>query len=130
MCRWDWSRTAIRPIQRAKLVALGLDDHFAVVVFSDELGREHRKPDPLPFLTALRGLDVQPGDAVYVGDRPEKDVAGALGVGMRCIRVRTGEYASTPDGPEPSAVVDDAVVAIGMVMALIPAPDGVASGSG
>ena len=39
--------------QRAKLRALGLDRVFDVEVYSDEFGREHRKPDPLPFLTAL-----------------------------------------------------------------------------
>lgn len=109
-------------IQRAKVTALGVADHFAVMVFSDELGREHRKPDPLPFLTALRALDVEPALAVYVGDRPEKDVAGALGIGMRCIRVCTGEYATAPDHPEATAVVDDAVAAIDMVLDLVPLP--------
>ena len=38
-----------------------------------------------------------PADVVHVGDRPAKDVAGAHAVGMRCLRVRTGEYADSPD---------------------------------
>jgi putative hydrolase of the HAD superfamily len=87
-------------IQRAKLAALGLADAFDVVVLSDELGREHRKPDPLPFRTALTALEVDPGAAVHVGDRYTKDVAGATAVGMRAVRVRTGEYAETPDPPD------------------------------
>ena len=86
-------------IQQAKLAALGLDDAFDVVVMSDRLGRQHRKPDPAPFLAALEDLGVEPGRAVHVGDRPDKDVAGAVGAGLRAIRVRTGEY-STHACPE------------------------------
>jgi putative hydrolase of the HAD superfamily len=102
-------------IQRSKLRALGLD--VDVVVCSDEHGREHRKPDPLPFLTALDALalDALALDAhgvVFVGDRPEKDVAGAIAAGMRAVRVRTGEYASRPDRPAPWRSVATAVDAM------------------
>jgi len=80
-------------IQRAKLHALELESAFDVIVFSDELGREHRKPDPLPFITALGALSVASRHAVYIGDRSDKDVAGAAAAGLRAIRVLTGEYA-------------------------------------
>ncbi|HZP27497.1 MAG TPA: HAD family hydrolase [Acidimicrobiia bacterium] len=99
-------------VQHNKLRALGLAGRFTVMVFSDELGREHRKPDPLPFRVALDGLGVEAADAVYVGDRPEKDVAGARAAGIRCIRVRTGEYRAAPDVPRPWATVRDVVDAI------------------
>jgi len=79
-------------IQRTKLDALGLTEVFTAVVVSDEMGREARKPDPAPFLRALDALAVSPDAAVVVGDRPDKDVAGAHAAGMRAIRVRTGEY--------------------------------------
>lgn len=88
-------------IQRAKLSALRLDGVFAVIAFSDALGREHRKPSPEPFLAALRELRTEPHHAVFVGDRPDKDVAGAVGVGMRVIRVLTGEYAAVPSPVAP-----------------------------
>ena len=97
-------------IQRGKLAALDL--RVDVVVFSDELGRDHRKPDPLPFTRALELLGVDAADAVFVGDRPEKDVAGARAAGMRAIRVYTGEYASQPDEPEPWRAVPGALEAI------------------
>jgi putative hydrolase of the HAD superfamily len=86
-------------IQRAKVRALALD--VDVVVYSDENGREHRKPDPLPFLDALDALALDASGTVVVGDRPDKDVAGAIAAGMRAVRVRTGEYASRPDEPAP-----------------------------
>jgi putative hydrolase of the HAD superfamily len=81
-------------IQRSKLDALGLGDVFAAVVFSDELapGRAARKPNATPFLHAASLLGVSPEAAVFVGDRPDKDVVGARAAGMRAVRVRTGEY--------------------------------------
>jgi putative hydrolase of the HAD superfamily len=102
-------------IQRAKLRALGLSDAFDAVVFSDELGRQFRKPHPAPFLRALDLLGVDAGQAVHVGDRPAKDVAGPGSVGMRALRVRTGEYADLPDdagGATPWQTFADAASAL------------------
>ncbi len=102
-------------IQRSKLVGLGLDAAFDVIVFSDELGRDHRKPDPAPVLLALARLGVTPDRALLVGDRPAKDVAAARASGMRSIRVRTGEYAHLPDDPAPWRSVADVVAACRIV---------------
>jgi HAD superfamily hydrolase (TIGR01509 family) len=109
-------------VQRSKLRALGLADSFDAVIFSDEIVRQFRKPHPAPFLRALDLLGVAPGEAVHVGDRPLKDVAGASGVGMRAVRVRTGEYADVPDdasGGPPWQTFDDAAMALGEMAALI-----------
>jgi haloacid dehalogenase superfamily, subfamily IA, variant 3 with third motif having DD or ED/haloacid dehalogenase superfamily, subfamily IA, variant 1 with third motif having Dx(3-4)D or Dx(3-4)E len=113
-------------IQRNKLRALGLESRFDIVVLSDELGREHRKPSPVPLLAALTALGVDARDAIFVGDRPEKDIAAASAAGMRGIRVRTGEYARRPDVPQPWATAPDVVTAIKGILALAPAPRSVA----
>lgn len=85
-------------IQHGKVSALGLDRIVAHVVVSDELGgRAVRKPHPAAFLRALELLGLPAELVVHVGDRPAKDVAGAQAVGMRAVRVRTGEYAGEPD---------------------------------
>ena len=99
-------------IQRSKLRALALDSKFDAIVYSDELGREFRKPKPEPFLRAAMQLGVEAEDCFYVGDRPEKDTAGALAAGMRPVRVRCGEYAHLPDEPEPWFSVPDVLAAI------------------
>ena len=83
--------------QRAKLAALGLTNHFDIVVCSDDAGRAFRKPHARPFTTALEHLGATPDCAVMIGDSPHKDIAGAHAIGMRSIRVRTGEYASISD---------------------------------
>lgn len=45
------------------------------------------KPDPGIFLHALSGLGIAPEDAVYVGDDPLDDLAGARRAGLRAIDV-------------------------------------------
>jgi putative hydrolase of the HAD superfamily len=99
-------------IQRSKLRALGIERCFDIVVFGDELGREHRKPSPVGLLTALVGLAIDANGAVYVGDRPDTDVAAANAAGMRAIRVRSGEYAHRPDAPQPWATAPDVATAV------------------
>jgi putative hydrolase of the HAD superfamily len=102
-------------VQRAKLAALALGDAFDVVVLSDELGRRYRKPHPAPFRAALAALGVDPSAALFVGDRPDKDVAGAAAAGMACIRVLTGEYAGVPDTVAPLLRVADVGAAIAWI---------------
>jgi putative hydrolase of the HAD superfamily len=105
-------------IQRAKLRALGLGDAFDVVVLSDELGRGYRKPHPAPFRAALFALGVAAQEALFVGDRPDKDVAGAAAAGMACIRVLTGEYAGLPDTVAPLVRVPGVADAIASIEGL------------
>lgn len=59
---------------------------FPVRILSSRLGV--RKPDPRPFLDALRALGVAPEAAVYVGDSPPRDLAGARSAGIRCVLFR------------------------------------------
>jgi putative hydrolase of the HAD superfamily len=102
-------------IQRAKIDALGLVPRLAGVVVSDELGgRAVRKPHPAAFERALALLGLPAAEVVHIGDRPAKDVAGARGVGMRCVRVRTGEYADLPDpaGLDPWWTADSFAAAV------------------
>jgi FMN phosphatase YigB (HAD superfamily) len=47
----------------------------------------HAKPRREPFDAALRALGVAAGEAVHVGDDERTDVRGALGAGMRAIRL-------------------------------------------
>lgn len=98
--------------QLAKIDALGLRDLVDVIVLSDELGREFRKPDPAPMTDALTKLGVDRCDAAVIGDRPDKDIAGAIAAGIRPIRVRTGEYRNQPDAAGTWRTADTAVDAV------------------
>src|SRR6266550_837791 len=48
------------------------------------------KPHPSIFLAALQLLDVQPPDAVMVGDNVRQDVEGPLRAGMRAVLLHRG----------------------------------------
>jgi len=60
---------------------LGVAERLDVAVFSSEVGR--RKPDPLIFRHALERLDVDPRNALMVGDKVAIDIAGAAALGMK-----------------------------------------------
>lgn len=68
------------PMARHVLEREGVADLFETVVVSDEVG--WRKPKPVIFELALRRMGTAPGDALFVGDRADIDVAGAQAVGM------------------------------------------------
>jgi putative hydrolase of the HAD superfamily len=73
-------------VQRSKLARLGLGPIRAFV--SGELGVS--KPDRALFLTALEWADCQASEALFVGDDPARDIAGAAGVGMATCWVSGG----------------------------------------
>jgi putative hydrolase of the HAD superfamily len=68
------------PTARRILAAGGVERHFHHIVISEEHGR--RKPHPEIFTDTLLALGVKPGEALFVGDSPAEDIAGAKGVGM------------------------------------------------
>lgn len=91
-------------VQRRKIEVLGLAPMVDAVVVADELGREHWKPDPLPFWKCSDALRVAPSEAAFVGDNPQRDVLGARNAGMLSIRIRrAGGYFSDRDQPREEA---------------------------
>ena len=67
-----------------------------MAVGSTEHGRI--KPHPSIFETALTALEVDPSEAVMVGDSYEDDIEGARAVGIRAILVdRDGLHPGEPD---------------------------------
>jgi putative hydrolase of the HAD superfamily len=74
---------------------------------------EYTKPHPEAFRAALRALGVDdPGNAVFVGDRPYDDISGAQRAGFRTVH-RPNELVPSHD-VEPDAVIGDlpALVAV------------------
>lgn len=71
--------------QRMKLVQSGLKKYFSDdhIIVSGEIGIQ--KPDPGIFLEACRRLNVEPAEAVHVGDLYGRDVIGALKAGMQAV---------------------------------------------
>jgi putative hydrolase of the HAD superfamily len=79
----------------------GLGELLDVRCYSSELA--HTKPHPEAFRAVLDALGVVPEAAVFVGDRPLDDIAGAQGVGMRAVLRPNAAVAS--NGASADAVI-------------------------
>jgi putative hydrolase of the HAD superfamily len=84
--------------QQSKIDKLGWTGLIDATVVTGTM--ETRKPDPRAFEAVLAALAVDPAEAVYVGDKPEADVEGALSAGMRAVQILY------PGGPDPHPRAD------------------------
>jgi putative hydrolase of the HAD superfamily len=81
--------------QAEKLLRLGVYRHLSpdAIFISDQIGIG--KPNPKIYLTALRRLGLEPGEAMYVGDNPRADIDPPNQIGMVTVRHRgTGKFAN------------------------------------
>jgi putative hydrolase of the HAD superfamily len=97
---FDYTPTALGILERE-----GIADLFETVLVSDEIG--WRKPKPVIFETALDRLGIAAGDALFVGDRVDIDVAGAQGVGMGSAWINPDGVALPPDVRPPDFEIRD-----------------------
>jgi putative hydrolase of the HAD superfamily len=97
----------------------GLLDLLDARVYTSDL--EHVKPHPEAFRALLAAVGVDPARAVFVGDRPHDDVAGAAALGMRTVWVRND--AVPPYDVEPDGVVDELAELVDLVDRWCSAPD-------
>ena len=97
---FDYSPTAL-----GILDAAGLSGFFSAIVVSDEVG--WRKPHPSIFHEALRRTGAELRDTLFVGDRPDLDVAGAHAVGMDVAWINPGREALPAGVAPPSYEIRD-----------------------
>jgi HAD superfamily hydrolase (TIGR01458 family) len=97
-----WWQTKQGPMLDAGAFVAGLE--YAAQVDAVVLG----KPSPSYFTAACEALDADPHMTWMVGDDLDSDIAGAHGVGMKTVLVRTGKF--RPDFVERSRLQPDAIV--------------------
>lgn len=90
----------------ADINRLGLSGHFSFAFSAEEVGAP--KPAPDLFRAALSHTGCAPGEMVYVGDDPIKDIDAANQVGLRTIWFRN--EATPGPGPEPGETSPDATI--------------------
>lgn len=73
--------TALR--QRAKIDKTKLNSYFETIIISEEVG--FRKPDKQIFELALKKLNVNRNEVIFVGDDIEKDIGGCQNVDIKGI---------------------------------------------
>jgi len=76
-----------------RLCYLNLHHLIDVVVTFEDTGE--RKPSPAPFRLVLQRLGIEPREALMVGDWAERDVVGAMQLGMRTAFARYGDTFGT-----------------------------------
>ncbi len=76
-----------------RLTYLNFHHIFDHVVTFEDTGQ--RKPHESPFRRVLELLQVEPGEALMIGDWEERDVVGAAQVGMKTVFARYGDTFGT-----------------------------------
>ncbi len=76
-----------------RLCYLQLHHMFDVVLAHEDTGEY--KPSPAPFTAVLDELGIEPGEAMMVGDWPERDIAGAAELGITTVFARYGDTFAT-----------------------------------
>ena len=90
---------------RAELARHGLLDAVDATVFCADVG--YRKPHSAPIEHALKLMGVRAEDAVFVGDDPRWDVAGAQRAGVKPILLARRPVGPLPDGLPIAATLPD-----------------------
>ena len=94
--------------QAEKLIRLRVAPYFPpqAIFISDRIGIS--KPNPKLFQRACDELGVPPGQAIYVGDHPVKDIDGASGAGLITVLVnRKGRHSGVAGATKPAYTIQD-----------------------
>lgn len=88
-----------------RLCFINFHHFFDHVVTFDDTGE--RKPSPKPFRLILERLQVEPSEAIMVGDWAERDLAGARNVGMRTAFAKYGDAFGNQDMSNADYILHD-----------------------
>ncbi len=86
-----------------KIALLQIAQYFDAIFLADEVGMI--KPDPLLFSHACRKLQTSPANSAMVGDRYDRDIAGALEAGLYTVWVNVRGERVPQGAPPPDATV-------------------------
>ena len=89
------------PTQRLKVQALGIEEYFAAIVYTEELGREFWKPSPRGFERLIELLRARPEQMAYVADNETKDFIAPNQLGMLTIQFLRPRGQYTQRSPQP-----------------------------
>lgn len=77
-------------LQNHKMDTSGLRPYCDIVVVSGDVGVD--KPNPELFKYTADRLGLKTEECLYVGDHPVNDIEGALGAGMKAVRMNCGWF--------------------------------------
>lgn len=81
-------------VQANKIAALGLENQFSGIYLTNRYGRARAKPSPYCFELIQRRENCDWSDMMHIADNPAKDFVGLNPLGVRTVRVLTGQHRS------------------------------------
>jgi len=75
------------PGQQLKVQALGIEQYFKSIVYTEQLGRQYWKPSPVGFENIIRSLGTRPENTVYIADNEKKDFIAPNKLGFVTIQI-------------------------------------------
>ncbi len=85
-------------IQRKKIETTGLDQWMDAIVVAQEIGCS--KPKPGIYQRALETIHLEPDNALMVGDHPDKDIHGAMQVGLQTAWMKRPDSRKRDEEPQ------------------------------
>ena len=79
-----------------RLTEMNLVEFFDIILGYEDTGK--LKPSKEPFKKALKKMKLKPGEVIFVGDNPERDILGAKKVGMKTVLASYGQIIKGGDG--------------------------------
>lgn len=73
--------------QHNKISLLNLREYVDKIIVTYDLGIEYCKPHIRAYEQTLQHFRIQPKEAIYVGDNPNKDFIGAKNLGIHTVRI-------------------------------------------
>jgi len=78
--------------QKNKVKILKIAPYFTNIIYARKFGAKHEKPSTLPYKKILKILNISANQAVAIGDNPYTDFKGPKKLGIKTVRVLTGEF--------------------------------------
>lgn len=75
------------PAQQLKVKALGIEESFKCIIYTEQLGRKFWKPSPEGFEKLMQSLNAEPENSVYVADNEKKDFIAPNKLGFVTIQI-------------------------------------------
>lgn len=107
------------PAQKLKVEALGIEEYFKSIVYTEELGRDCWKPSTAGFEKLMDCLNVKRGNCVYVADNESKDFIAPNKLGFVTVQVIRSGRIHTGTSDQAGAAARYVIHKIGELAALL-----------
>ncbi|MCP4257797.1 MAG: HAD family hydrolase [Planctomycetes bacterium] len=107
------------PGQQLKVHALGIEQYFKSIIYTEQLGRECWKPSPVGFENIIQALEARPENTVYIADNEKKDFIAPNKLGFISIQILRPARLHTSVCKEPEGRAHHIIGQISQLLSLL-----------